>query len=213
MIKLILGGIGSGKTLSAIHFVMERKNPVYSNLDITHPNNRRLKVSDICIPDETDPKGRRLKPNWDFWENVRSEGMFDVVIDEAHNIINSHRGGSHFNVCFIAWISQIRKALSGNAKNHLILVTQRLYSIDNRARELAWHVIQCTRLPPENPHKPKEKFIIIKKHFVGEHALFKYDAYAMDKANPDYVTALRPESTFKWFDTLKFVRFGDSDYL
>jgi len=118
MIIIIAGGVGSGKTLTAVkHCYAESKtNKIYTNFKLTKIKNyHRLKWEDILTTEKTKvgqlkngtPKHKETKKvNWEFWSKNKNA---DIFLDEVHNIVNSRKAMSNKNILFSEWISQIRK--------------------------------------------------------------------------------------------------------
>ena len=109
MIITMSGGVGAGKTISAIRqaFVEAKKNQVITNFKIIGLKNYyRLKKGDILKDVSDNPKKTEYEVNWDFWENHKN---CDIFLDEVHNLINSRNSMSKENKKYSEWIAQIRK--------------------------------------------------------------------------------------------------------
>ena len=152
MIILSLGNPGSGKTASIVReMAMEasgRKS--YSNI-IT----KRIKSNSIINPEmivsknivktikkksgEMEPV-YELKLNVDFWKSINEP--IDVIIDEAHSIINARRAMSKVNVIMSDWLALIRRVIgqSDSGYGRLVLISQLLRRIDPIARDMATQV-------------------------------------------------------------------------
>jgi len=78
--------------------------------------------------------------NKDFWKNIKEP--INVVIDEAHSIINSRRSMSKVNVIMSDWMSLIRRVLGADSTGYgeLVLITQLYNRIDIIAREMATQI-------------------------------------------------------------------------
>jgi len=168
MIIVISGGIGSGKSLTAVkHAVEESKhNKVLTNFTLKNIKNYyRLKKDDVLLT-TTDGKKTTTQVNWEFWENTRN---VDIFLDELHNLINSRRAMSKENIAYSEWIAQIRKIwgeqgdqnhldtlkkMNNNLfhkvvdrfiakSNNIYLITQKVRKIDINFRELCHVYIQC----------------------------------------------------------------------
>lgn len=115
MIILISGGIGSGKTLSAVKMCLEdsKHNLVFTNFKLKKIKNyKRLKWDNMLI-DTVDKKKStekkvvtRQEVNWEFW---KKQNACDIYLDEMHNIVDSRQSQNKKSVLFSHWLSQIRK--------------------------------------------------------------------------------------------------------
>jgi len=153
MIYVIVGGVGSGKSLSAVKMIKNRGCRCFTNFDMKGIKGyRRLKHSDIVMQKvesfkkDGSPKKVSLDVNFGFWEKEMKKGGFDVYIDELQGIANSRRSQSNENVVWNKFISQIRKMLGSTEKNNIYLITQRPNSIDVQFRELAHVWILCNKI-------------------------------------------------------------------
>ena len=157
MIIIFTGGIGSGKTLSAVRLIIESDTFAYTNFSMKgYKDHYRLKMSDIIL-NIKDEKGKIVSKtvNWGFWNKARKEHQkFSVVFDEAHNFFSSRASMSKTSQLFSNFQAQIRKLLNDSVDNHLILITQKLRRIDVNARELAHYIIEC-----ESAHIGKKTYI------------------------------------------------------
>ncbi len=142
MIIIILGGIGSGKTLSAVKEIVDNKQFALTNFKLKNVENyHRLKISDILVKDE-----KKYRVNWDFWEDIRKKHKnYSIFLDEIHNIIHSRRSMTSVNIQMSKWVSQIRKILADHPTNHLYLISQTARKIDVDFRDLAQIVILCRK--------------------------------------------------------------------
>ena len=244
MIKLIIGGIGSGKSVTAVKEITDRNNPVFTNFNLRNPNVIRLKTEHI-ISETPDESGKNIKKkvNWMFWnEYVSDNGPFDIVIDEAHNVMHSRRAMSSWNILFTTWLSQIRKILGSNEKNHLYLVTQRLKGIDLAGRDLCHEIIYVnkffitndgmmiksdspesipnlrtmkTKIRTEHGYIEKEipQVYIMKHHFLGEYSVDKFEAFLDNGRCYDYRTLFLANPYFKYYNSYELISFGETAYI
>lgn len=181
MINIISGGVGSGKSVTAVkHAVDEAKhNKILTNFRLKKISHYRLKKNDI-IKRFHDKKRKIIdsKVNWDFWEKHRN---CDIFLDEVHNIINARNAMSKQNKLMSEWLSQIRKVwgasgdqnlidklrrVSNNAfskiidaaiakSNNIWLITQRPRKLDVNFRELSHCLVQCNKV-----QRGKDVFIL-----------------------------------------------------
>lgn len=77
------------------------------------------------------------KLNMDYWRSIKEP--INVVIDEAHSIINARRAMSKVNVIVTDWMALIRRILGSNESGHgeLVLITQLPRRLDPIARDMA----------------------------------------------------------------------------
>ena len=125
MIITIAGGIGSGKSLTAVKHVAEesKRNIVFTNFKLKGIKYHRLKKEDIITEISDEKKSSDKKQvtksvvNWDFWNKYKG---CDIFLDEVHNLINSRNSMSKQNQLYSEWISQIRK-IFGSSGDQLYL--------------------------------------------------------------------------------------------
>jgi len=156
LILAIIGGVGSGKSVSGVKFMMDRKHPLFTNFKIRNKEHiKRLKYAMLFkeIVTEVTARGKEIKKfvlNWDFWkEQIKNSNGFDIVIDEIHNIFNARRSMSKENILLQQWVAQIRKILAGDEKCHFVCISQKLERIDVSLRDLIGGIVFCqkTSLP------------------------------------------------------------------
>ena len=196
MIILILGGVGQGKTLSAIKEIIDSNQYVLTNFKLLNMKNyHRIKVSDIINKAE---KTKDYSVNWKFWDSIRKEHKsYSIVLDEISNIIHSRRATSKINVLMSKWVSQIRKILSDHPDNHLYLISQTLRKIDVDFRELAQMVISCQK------KEVGKKVYIRQKYYdgIGDYEFNFQRAVKIFLAN----------QYFKYYKTTELVTFSDAE--
>lgn len=199
MIVLIVGGLGSGKTITAVREII--KNNIYAYTNIVLKNYKpwhRLMYKDILVYDE---KKRAIGVNWDFWENVIKERKdFSIIIDELHNIIHSRTFMKKENIYMAQFVSQVRKVLYDKPNNHLMLISQDAHKVEIDVRELASIIIKC------ECKLVKGETIIINKYFEG---LENYENGI--SVDPDRWFNGNPY--FKYFDTIQFLKFNPDGWL
>ncbi len=204
MIICYIGGIGSGKTLSIVKEIVDRKNYPITNFDLKKIKFHRLSFDDLITTDEILEEGQKKpkiikKVNWAFWEGIRKKHKyFSVYLDEAHNIINARASMSKSNILLSKWVSQIRKVLSDDPVNHLYIITQKPRKIDINFRDLTQIVINCSCIEFK-----KGKIYIVQDFYDGFDAYYegRKKARTWFKANP----------YFKYYDTKEMVTFSDAD--
>jgi len=149
MIILVYGNVGSGKTASIIKDVVTKMNkmPTYSNVTMMKPvpNVIPIKAEMIINKEVIGQKKNgdeitKLTLNQQFWKDVPKP--CNVILDEAHNLLNSRRSTSSVNVIMGDFIALLRRVLgeSSYVGGDLILITQLERRIDVIAKEMAHQV-------------------------------------------------------------------------
>jgi len=79
--------------------------------------------------------------NIDFWKKIKEP--INVVLDEAHSIINSRRAMSKINIIITDWISLIRRVLGQTEAGYgeLVFITQLPKRIDIIARDMCTNLV------------------------------------------------------------------------
>jgi len=151
MIRVFLGNVGSGKTACAVREMKlnPSKRITYSNIKTKNiKQNITIDKSMIINKELVNVKRNgeevfKYSFNKDFWkETVKKHGALDVVLDEAHTILNARRSGSKINVVMSDFMAMLRRILGSSASGYgeLTLITQIDRRIDIIAREMATHV-------------------------------------------------------------------------
>lgn len=200
MIVVFLGGIGSGKTLSAIREIRKRKQFVFTNFNIKQIKDyHRIKFTDVIIPGE---KKSDYDVNWKFWEKQRSKhDYFSIYLDEVHNIIDARASNTVINRLMSKWVSQIRKITSDTTQNNLFLISQKIRRIDVNFRELAHVFVECRKVQTFDKNDKPVKTFIVQDYFNG------IDNYEKDRRACRL--AFRAEPYYKYYDTTEMVKFSD----
>jgi len=231
MIILIIGGVGSGKSVYAVKEMKDRGYKTFCNFDCKLKNAVRLKEEHIIHKVKKGEKRNgdiiyQDEVNYDFWEKMQQKGEpFDIIIDEVHNVLHSRRSMSSWNTNFSKWLAQIRKVLGSSEKNHLYLISQRLNAIDISARELC-HQIIALRKVMSNPitktvvremGRKKTKMLpsvyILKFYFSGEDAINAYEAFKNGIKSYSVRSAFVANPYFQYYDSYSMVRFGAGVYV
>ena len=103
MIQIICGGIGSGKTISAVRMIAQREFKAYTNFNTVNLESHRIKWKDIInkIAATTNKNGEVTKydytVNFKFWENAMNKEPADIYIDELQEFASSRRSISKAN--------------------------------------------------------------------------------------------------------------------
>lgn len=153
MIRIFLGNIGSGKTVSAVRemYMNIGKMKTYTNIrpKVKMDNVKLIKADMIIEKNEVDIKVNRrtgeekpvyeMKLNKKYWQSINEP--INVTLDEVHNMMNARRFMSRQNEIMTNWLSMIRRVLgSSDREGDLTLITQLPNRIDTIARQMATHV-------------------------------------------------------------------------
>lgn len=156
MIRISLGNVGSGKTVCEVReMILNRTDrKTYSNILMNEPKKtpliEPLNSSMIIKREVIDYKVNRksgestpvyqLKVNKEFWQKIKEP--INIVLDEAHTIINSRRAMSGVNVVVTDWLALIRRVLGAaeSGMGELVFITQLPNRIDPIAREMATQI-------------------------------------------------------------------------
>lgn len=153
MIKIILGNVGSGKTAFAVREMALARNrrKTYSNIVTKIKHQIDIDPGMIIHKEIVDYKKNRKtgeqEPvyksslNIDYWRSIKEP--INVVLDEAHSIINARRAMSKINIIVSDWIALIRRVLGAAEAGYgeLVLISQLANRIDVIARDMANNVI------------------------------------------------------------------------
>lgn len=84
----------------------------------------------------------KLSLNVNFWKDlVKNKGSVNVILDEAHVLLNPRKSMSRVNVLMGDWLSMLRRVIgSQDAFNELILITQLSRRLDVVAKEMATNI-------------------------------------------------------------------------
>ena len=152
MIKIYVGNVGSGKSACAVREMcsMTSGRAVYSNIITKGVKYNRIIDPSMIIEkqlvavkkkrDGTEEPVFDYKLNMDFWKSINEP--VDVILDEAHAIINSRRSMSKINILLGDWLALVRRVIgqSESGYGRLILISQLLRKIDVNARDMATQV-------------------------------------------------------------------------
>jgi len=141
MIINIIGGVGSGKTVTAVKSISEDVNKgikVYTNFNIELPH-ETITLNEINKYPIITQAGR------DYWLQKFSGQQLAIYIDEASNWMDARSAMTLQNKNATAFISQIRKMLGGNETSHLYLISQLKKQLDIRSRDLTHITIHCSK--------------------------------------------------------------------
>lgn len=171
MIRISLGGVGSGKTANEIRELVlsQKRFNTYTNITTKHMKNVfQLKPEYIIKKEEIGKNKFDYQLNKDFWKDKQP---LRIILDEFHNIANARNFMSKKNKIFNIWLTMIRRIL-GSATDEggeLILITQLTNQVDIIARELChqvrFHIChykkickRCHNSWAESSENPEPKF-------------------------------------------------------
>ena len=152
IIRISLGNVGSGKTVCEVReFLLNKGNRLtYSNIKTKKLTNVKLINPDMIIKKEiidyktkkdgsSEPVYKKTL-NKDFWTKIKVP--INVVIDEAHSIVNARRSMSKTNEIITMWLALIRRVLgtTDSGEGELVFITQLPNRLDIIAREMATQV-------------------------------------------------------------------------
>ena len=230
MIKLYLGGIGSGKSISIVKEIVESEQPFYTNFRIYNAkNSKRLKINDIITKKEKDDKKSKGKDvvNWKFWRGeIQKFRNFNIAVDELHNLMHSRRSMSKFNILMSMWIAQIRKVCGSSEKTHFYAISQELERIDISVRDLANLIVWCRKVETkqkitttvrENGRLFKKEMPmvwIVRYYFLGSDCTRRYSLFRWNgEKSYNFRTKFLANEYFSHYDSYELIDFGESEYL
>lgn len=156
MIRLIIGNVGSAKTSSAVRYMKNHPEKRFiTNIQVRGKGFSHVKhlSPDMIIHKEPviNTNGSqaisRGKPvyeyslNTEFWkkELKSGKGSLNVILDEAHNILNSRRSLSKINEVMTDFLALLRRVLGSVDADtgELVLISQLSRRLDIIAKEMA----------------------------------------------------------------------------
>lgn len=155
MIKIYLGNVGSGKTVCCVRemYLNKGRKTTYSNIQTKIKGMVEIR-SDMIVRKEVIAKKKKrdgseepvykLSLNTDYWKDQvkQHDKGINVVLDEAHSVLNARRSMSKGNQILSDWLSLIRRVLGSDPSNtgDLILISQLPRRLDVIARDMCTHV-------------------------------------------------------------------------
>lgn len=226
MIITMSGGVGSGKTISAVRqaIIEAEDNLVITNFKIKKLKNYyRLKKGDILKDVSGHPRKKEFVVNWEFWEKHKN---CDIFLDEVHNLINSRNSMSLENRKYSEWIAQIRKVWGASGdqnyldamrkmnnntfnkyhqkiysrSNNIFFITQKPRKIDVNIKDLVHVHIQCSKKVING------KTFIFQSHFLGDDNLSGVEM--MEMGVKPKISFFYANPYFKRYDSYEIVK-GD----
>lgn len=231
MIKAIIGNVGSGKTLSATKYIIDRGLTTYTNYPVKSDNVIRLKkeyfIQDTVVGQSRGREVKKLNLNWQYWQQALTDHPqgFDIVGDEWHNVMHSRQAMTKWNTLLSIWMSQIRKIMGSSERHDFVFITQRIDRVDIAARDLLSEIIYCQKIQTKQLIKTVvikdgryttrmiPKTIIIQRIFKGESCVEKYHAFMNGMKTYDHSKAFFANPYMKYYDSYAFITFGDDVYV
>jgi len=230
VIRIYLGNLGSGKSLHAVHDMMNDLSgrKTYTNLDTFKiPNAVHIKPEHV-ISKIPDGKKIMFDLNLDYWN--RQEKPLNLLWDEIHLTANSRGSMSKINIVFSRFISMARRITGFDHRGYgsFTFIAQKERTMDinikDMASEIVYHIghwimkcedcgarIQCSsEKPPYQRCIKCGSWNISKDHLLIEMNWFKnfdhYYAWCVGiKGKWMYKRQLitDPEKYFKHYDTVQ----------
>lgn len=161
MIRLFFGNIGSGKSACAVReIVLHRYKdyPCITNIRIEGVKRVIPLKIEMIIEQYEDEKGKlQMRLNETYWKELKKHHKhIDVVIDEAHLLLNARRAMSKINIITTDWMALLRRIV-GSHGGTLTLITQLERRLDVITREMATsiyhHRAHWLNVCPKGCHK------------------------------------------------------------
>jgi len=146
MIKLYLGNVGGGKTAVSVKEMMFTDRHIFSNIETKGIKNNHIITKDMIFKKEVKSIKKNgqviydLKLNVEFWKEARKKyNALTVIIDEAHNVMNSRRAMSKANIVMGDFLALLRRIVGGKGSDtgELILISQLERRLDPIAKDMA----------------------------------------------------------------------------
>lgn len=119
----------------------------YSNIITSIKNNVEIKKGmivkrNVLSYKKSGDANYKYELNEDFWRDLDKTTPINVVIDEAHSIMNARRSMSKTNEIMNQWMALIRRIIGSKTSDdgELVLITQLWNRIDVIAREMAHQI-------------------------------------------------------------------------
>jgi len=151
MIRLMLGKMGSGKTACMVREMIKSEDDktTFSNIILKKVKketvvqiNRDMIFKEIVV--KVRPKSddiTKMALNADYWKDtkIKYPDGINVVLDEAHTLMDSRRSMSTTSVIMNDFMALLRRILgdSGEGYGELVLITQLGRRLDVNARDLS----------------------------------------------------------------------------
>lgn len=153
MIRLVLGGVGSGKTAMIVRELVynDSHRVTFSNIQTKKIKHNKVITDKMLIKKEitTGQRGKittTLTFNEEFWKNaILKHKSINVILDEGHTLFNPRRSMSKKAIIMTDFLSLIRRILGQSADGYgeLIVITQLERRLDVVLKEMATRVDFC----------------------------------------------------------------------
>jgi len=154
MIRVFLGNVGSGKTISSIREMLMEEDDVYFSNIITktkgqfkmnnnHVINRDMLIKKTVTKEKKDgSKEYSMKFNLEAWEEIKKKhGRFNIILDEFHTLMAARNFNSKQNRIMGDFLALIRKICSDSSGDSTLTIISQLDNrIDVNARDMATEV-------------------------------------------------------------------------
>lgn len=140
MIKIILGNLGGGKTLSEIALIAndESGRITYTNIETFNLKNTKLiRPQDVIKKTEDEKKKTSYELNIEYWQKQKKP--LNILWDEIHLTANARTSLAKANIILSRFISMGRRICGFDERGygHLTFIAQADRTIDINIRELA----------------------------------------------------------------------------
>lgn len=147
----MLGNLGSGKTACMVRELAlnPSRRMTYSNIITKNIKTNTLIKPEMIIEKEllhtkkTGEESYKYHLNVDFWKNiVKKHTSINVILDEAHTLVDSRRSMSKLNKVMSDFIALLRRVIGQDNTGYgeLVLISQLERRLDIIAREMATQV-------------------------------------------------------------------------
>ena len=163
-IILVLGNIGSGKTLTIVREMVRNDQGLKFYTNITPakprltPHIKKINASMIVLKELKATKKKRdgteepvyeFKLNKEFWKSI--DEPITIVLDEVHTMFDARRGFSKVNNIFGDFLAMLRRVIGEDpmVQGDLILITQLSRRVDVIGRDMVhqvrYHICHYTK--------------------------------------------------------------------
>lgn len=228
-------------------YVNSARRKSFSNIKTKGLKNAKLITSDMIVKrevtSETQKKDGSIEQkykhvlNKEYWQNIKEP--INVILDEAHTMLNARRSMSKTNEILTQWLALIRRVLGSSDSGYgtLTLISQLPNRLDLIAREMAtkvkWHLCHYVKTckkcsygwretsdTPEqlwhcgrcgNHHIQKHSHVIEVWHFANMSLYMQFKDYSAKTYHKHYfITDI--EKYFPMYNTLQWDGLFDDLY-
>jgi hypothetical protein len=151
-IRIYIGNVGSGKTACAVRdMLMDGSGRKYYTNIVTRGMDCNVQIDSSMIikknlvevkkkRDGTEQPIYDYNVNVDYWQSIKEP--INVIIDEAHTVLNSRRAMSKQNIIMGDWLALLRRVVGADSRGmgDLILISQLPRRLDPIARDMATNI-------------------------------------------------------------------------